>query len=103
MNGLHTPFLKFQHPFTCIVAAPTKAGKTTFVSKLINFADELIEPAPKNIIWCYSEWQPAYEKLPKVSFIQGLPELTTLRKCKRSPTLIVLDDLMSEIKRLKYY
>lgn len=100
MNLIHTPFLQLQHPFTCIVAAPTKAGKTTFVSRLITHASQMIKPPPKKIIWCYTEWQLAYEQLAQsVEFVQGLPDLSALRECKEKPMLIVLDDLMSEIKK----
>ena len=97
MELLPTPFLKFQHPFTCMVAAPTKAGKTTFVSKLIHHATSMVDPPPQKIIWCYGEWQDAYRKLPNVEFWKGLPSTESLRNNK-APTLLVLDDLMSETK-----
>jgi len=96
-NVIPTPFLKFQHPFTCIVAAPTKAGKTTFVAKLVTHAKEMINPPPQRIIWCYSEWQEAYSKLPQVEFHQGLPDTSELQKDKDEAKLVILDDLMSEI------
>lgn len=103
MEPIPTPFLKFQHPFTCIVAAPTKAGKTTFVSRLVRQAPRMVEPPPRRILWCYSEWQSAYDKLPQVHFVHGLPDLTTLRQqcttSQSSPTLVILDDLMNEITK----
>jgi hypothetical protein len=94
---IHTPFLRLQHPFTCIVAAPTKAGKTTFVARLIQHANEMITPPPEQIIWCYSEWQPAYDKLSEVHFCQGLPDEDMLRE--KMPKLVVLDDLMAEVRK----
>lgn len=39
--------IKFKHPFTCIVAGPTKVGKTEWVLKLVQYADILIVPPPE--------------------------------------------------------
>ena len=98
MALIPTPFLKLQHPFTCTIAAPTKAGKTTFVSKLIRYADQMIYPSPSKIIWCYSEWQDAYEKLSTVEFYHGLPDIEELRE-NETPMLLAFDDLMTEVKK----
>ena len=56
---------------------------------------------PKEIIWYFSEYQPAYRQLlsfPRVRLVQGLPNLAELRKGASEPKLIVLDDLMSDVK-----
>lgn len=84
-----------EHPFTCIVAGPTKSGKTTFVKNLI---ESHICTKFRNIVWCYAEDQPLYKAFDrKVSFIKGLPNLTAL-KAKPGPTLMILDDLMHETR-----
>lgn len=88
--------LRFQHPFTAIVCGPSKAGKTPWTKRLVENALEMIVPAPLKIIWCYSEWQPAYENL-SVDFMQGLPDVSELKTYK-GPILLVLDDLMAEAK-----
>ena len=91
--------LRFKHPFTSIVAGPTKAGKTVFVSNIIKFASDMIIPVPARIIWCYTEWQPAYEELGKsVTMVKGLPDISDLRSFQK-PQLLVLDDLIHELKR----
>jgi signal recognition particle receptor subunit beta len=39
------------HPFTCIVAGPTKAGKTVFVKKLIENKERIInQTIQKNLV-----------------------------------------------------
>ena len=91
---------KFKHPFTCIVAGPTKVGKTEWVLKLVQYADTLIVPPPERIVWCYAEWQSKYNILmtnPKVVLQQGLPSKEEL-KSTNVPQLLVLDDMMDTMK-----
>jgi hypothetical protein len=89
-----------QHPFSMIVAGPSKAGKTVFTSKLLKHIDTLTTVPPVEILWCYTEYQPNYHSLvlenPRVQLIQGLPDLKELRKLSSVPRLLVLDDLMLE-------
>ena len=65
---------RLKHPFTSVIAGPTGSGKTQFVKRLI-LADgnTLIEPALDNIIWCYGEYQDAYDHLaslvPQIRFV----------------------------------
>ena len=90
-----------KHPFTCVIAGPTGSGKTQFVSKLFNPpGDDVIQPSPQNIVWCYGAYQDAYERLSttvsNIQFVEGFPEdlLATLDRTRRN--LVVIDDLMSE-------
>lgn len=97
---IESPFIKLQHPFTCIVAAPTKAGKTTFVARLVKNADLMICPKPQKILWCYSEWQTSYEQLSSmVTFHKGLPDINELKKTPHVVKLLIFDDLMSEVSK----
>ena len=54
---------RFKHPFGCILAGPTGCGKTSFIERFIENISELMTPCPNEIIICYTEWQPAYERL----------------------------------------
>ena len=69
---------KLVHPFTALVAGMTGSGKTVWVKSLLENADKTISPPPQRIIWCYAQWQPAYEKLmnslPGIEFVKGIPE-----------------------------
>jgi len=91
----------FKHPFTCIVAGPTKSGKTVLVSRLVKQAKELISPPPEKIIWCYTEYQPIYSKLEGVTLHEGPPPVDQLKATSAVPKLLILDDLMTELKRDK--
>jgi hypothetical protein len=91
---------KFEHPFTCMIAGPSRAGKTEFAKKLVRNVDSLIFPVPEQIIWCYNEWQIGYVelmKIPKVRLVEGLPDLAELKATIDIPKLLVLDDLMAQM------
>jgi GTPase SAR1 family protein len=88
-----------EHPFSCLVAGPSKAGKTMFVKKLIDSKNYMIKQDLYKIWWFYSESQPLYDTLSTdVEFVQGLPDSTMLQSCNGKPQLVILDDLMQETK-----
>jgi len=87
--------LPFKHPFTCIVSGPTQCGKTTFILKLISDAQTIIEPPPERIVYCYGEYQHAFDTVRnRVDFHEGLPDVNQFDG--RSRALLILDDLMAE-------
>lgn len=86
--------LPLQHSFSCIVAGPSKAGKSVWVSRLLNFRNDMITPKPTKIIWCYSEYQPLYDTLKDVELHQGMINIDDLDKTE--PKLLICDDMMSE-------
>jgi len=92
----------FQHPFSCFIAGPSKAGKTVFTSKFLKHIDAISSVPPVEIIWCFSEYQPNYRELaclPRVRLCQGVPSMMELKKDTSLPRLIVFDDLMNEFKK----
>jgi hypothetical protein len=90
------------HPFTMQICGPTSSGKTVWLKKLL--ACDVIQPPIQRIVWCYGQWQPAYEQmsrtLPNIEFVPGIPDglehdsyfYTSVNN------LIVLDDLMTSAK-----
>lgn len=89
----------FQHPFTCVVAGPTKAGKTSFVKKLLENRSKLFSPIPEKIWWCFTENQTSYTDLHEyVTFCKGIPDINLIRQYEPVPQLLVLDDMMQELK-----
>jgi hypothetical protein len=91
-------YVCFRHPFTACVSGPSGSGKTTFVRQLILNANELIFPAPQKIIFCYSEWQDAYNDLP-CEFHEGVIDIKTLKEDKHILKLVLMDDLMTQTKK----
>ena len=55
----------------------TGSGKTTWVRSLLRQASETIYRPLERIVWCYSQWQPAYTGLlvamPQIEFVKGIP------------------------------
>ena len=68
---------RFEHPFTSMIAGMTGSGKTAWVRSLLQQASETIYPPPERIVWCYSQWQPAYTEMlvamPHIEFVKGTP------------------------------
>ena len=90
--------LRFRHPFSLIIAGPSKAGKTQFSCRLLENIDEMVTVKPEVIYFCYTEMQPAYERIariPNVQMTEGAPDLATLKSDSRKK-LILLDDMMQE-------
>ena len=85
---------RWKHPFTCVVAGPTGSGKTVWVSGFLAQIGALMTPVPEEIVWCYGEWQPGYNKMKGVTFVEGLPKIEEWQGQRRR--LVIIDDLMSE-------
>ena len=95
MNEIDGRCMKLHHPFCMMVAGPTMSGKTQWVSQLIFFKQDMIEPPPERIVFSYKSWQPLYDILAQrhdVQFIKGTDIPVT-----KSPTLVIIDDQMSDI------
>lgn len=95
----------FHHPFCCIVSGPTKSGKSTFISEFVKCRNQLMDVIPRKVIYCYTEWQPLYDKLqsfdPTLIFHLGPPGLEYLQKQNGEPVLLILDDLMQNYTDVK--
>ena len=91
---------QFEHPFTCMVVGMTGSGKTVWVQSLLTQAYRMINLPPERVVWCYSQWQPAYMDMlvtiPNIEFVKGIP--TALEQDAyfnvNKRNLIVFDDQM---------
>jgi len=54
---------------------------------------EMVVPIPDKVIYCYGEYQSEFAKYPWIEFHEGLPKSAMFDS---TPSLVVLDDLMSE-------
>ena len=96
--------LQFKHPFTAIAAGPSGSGKTYLIRDILenykiciaNFNKTVI-----NVIWAHGKWQDIYKNpLRNVNFkyIEGIPEEEDVLGFD----IIVIDDLMAELKNSKF-
>ena len=85
----------------------TGSGKTVWVQSLLKQANRMINPPPERIVWCYSQWQPAYMEMlvsiPHIEFVKGIPPAleqdSYLDVNKRN--LMVFDDQMIDASKDK--
>ena len=69
---------RFEHPFTSMIAGMTGSRKTAWVRSLLQQASEAIYLPPYRIVWCYSQWQPAYiEMLVAMPYIEFVKVIST--------------------------
>lgn len=87
-------FPKLQHPFTAVLAGPSGCGKSFLVRDLLRLKQEMFSIVPDKVVWFYGIYQPLYDEIPDVTFIEGLP--SNYQDLLGSNTLFVIDDLMSE-------
>jgi hypothetical protein len=84
------------------VSGATRSGKTFWVKRLLeNAAVMFSHNPPKKILYCYGVDQPAFASMKKtvhnIHFHHGLPSEELLNKFRSSHTIVVLDDLMSDV------
>lgn len=87
----------FENPTNLILSGITGAGKTFWIKRLLS-EPSMFKIPPKRIIFCYSIWQDAYKNMPGVEFRKGLDIPKDLGG---SSTILVLDDLMTDVMKSK--
>ena len=90
--------VRLKSPFTAVVAGPTGSGKTQMVLDLVSKSAYVSIPPPLEIIYCYGEWQSAFENAPKgIIFHQGLIDIKHDIPSDGNNRWLILDDLMEEV------
>lgn len=85
-------YVVFRHPFTCLCIGPTMAGKTRYIANIIQHKDSVIVPNVKRVIYSYKKYQPLFETMNNVEFVQGM----NFKLDRSIPTLLVIDDQMGD-------
>lgn len=86
--------LMLHAPFGALLVGPSSCGKTYFLKLLLNKHTEIIQPPIDKVVWFYSIYQPLYDEIPNVTFVEGFP--TDYKSYLGTRTLFILDDLIAE-------
>ena len=92
------PDYVFSTPTTIVVSGTTGCGKTTWIKKMLT-NPSLFKDKIDRVVYCYGTWQTAFNDMREVEFREGLDIPTDFNRDQH--TLIILDDLMSEIVQSK--
>lgn len=93
---------RLHHPFSCIIAGPSKSGKTTLLVKILNSQQTAIDVIFDRIVYCYGvELPQTFKELAhlNVEFHRGIPVNIKFDPSKNN--CLVLDDLMQECAESK--
>ena len=97
-NTILNKNLKFKLPFGMIISGPSSSGKSTFLTKLISQAFDLIDPKPISILYCYGEMCSIVPEIQRsgVNVYGGVPTEEIIKRYPK-PLLLILDDLLLTI------
>ena len=92
--------VRLQTPFSLLCCGPSGSGKTQWTKRLLENTEEMMTNIPDRIVWCYGEYQPAYQALsqqfPQIEFIEGIPSEVNEMFDSKMNNMIIIDDLMAE-------
>ena len=90
---------KFKTPSSILVVGPSGCGKTCFTEQLLtHHLDDLFVNPPPVVHYCYGAWQDKFKDMKKagMTFHEGVPPSSQLKKWFPKGGLLILDDLMEE-------
>ena len=107
LASLSPPFDgRMQTPFACVVGGSPLAGKTTWVTQLLENRNRLIDNEFDYIVWIYGQETTFINELRKQTLlgvptfvVHGLPDTFDKYILKDKRGLIVIDDLMANVSR----
>jgi hypothetical protein len=90
--------LKIKLPSGMVISGATSSGKTSLLMRIIQFNQELFDPAPQQILYCYGQIGAHVYMLQAagIECWEGLPPNDKLENSKK-PLLLIFDDLMSVV------
>ena len=90
--------MKWQHPFSAIIAGPSGCGKSFFVKRFLKHIGHMVDTSFSRIIFYYSECQNTYLEMGQnVDFHEGLPQVSdfSINKVRIKLSLIFLRNILT--------
>ena len=95
--------VRFKTPANFYICGKSQSGKSHLVRQMLYNCNELFDPVPSKILYCYGEHQSEFdsmvETLPNISFIEGFPDNLYDILEGYTNSLVIIDDLMSECSK----
>ncbi len=97
--------IPFEAATTMCVSGASRAGKTTWVIRLLKNMDQMYTEKVYGVLWCYSIWQPKFDQLereiPNIQFHRGIPSEEMIEQFAdgSSHKLMVIDDQVDSITK----
>ena len=93
--NINNELLKLITPFSMVVAGPSGSGKSKLIFDLLDNLETCTAPQIQKVIFIYGVYQEEYKKYPNIHFTDNLEYLNVR---PNENTLLILDDLMDQIK-----
>ena len=95
--------VRFKTPANFYICGKSQSGKSHLVRQMLCNCNELFDPVPSKILYCYGEHQSEFgsmvETIPHISFIEGFPDNLYDILEGYTNSLVTIDDLMSECSK----
>jgi DNA replication protein DnaC len=95
--------VRFKTPANFYISGQSQTGKSYLVRQLLYNLNDLFDPVPSKIVYCFAEHQEVFhdmaQEIPNISFVKRFPDnvYDILEGYKNS--LVIIDDLMSECSK----
>ena len=90
--------VRFKTPANFYICGASQCGKSFLVRSMLHHRDELFEPKITKIIFCYGEYQSAFDSMmqtiPNLTFVEGFPENLNDMLCTNC--LVIVSDLFTK-------
>ena len=111
MDGVDRAYdLRIVKGSTSVLYGPTASGKTYRVANILREKDKIIKEGSsiKNVVFCYSAWQPIYDQLKKervvtrwINYMPSTAQFVELVQAYKDAggSIVCIDDFMTEISK----
>ena len=95
--------VRFKTPANFYICGQSQCGKSYLVRSMLYHLNDLFDPVPTKIVYCYGEHQAAFEDMARtmnnIEFVEGFPDNLHDITSNSKNSLVIIDDLMSECSK----
>lgn len=102
-NTINSNQMRLKTPIKILIQGQSNAGKTYFVSQLVDNMDNVFDQKTTRIVWAYKQWHPLLDEIKnkhkEIIFIQNFPDDFNQSYMVNVPghKLLIADDLDREL------